>query len=52
VKLQTLKYPSDRDEYVYNGEYIAKAQVPKGAVVAAKEGTLKLKKQSSALKRK
>ena len=51
-KLVTLKYPSDNDEWVYKAEYVSKAAVPKGNVGAAKEGTLKLKKRSTSLKKK
>ena len=50
AKLMTLKYPSDRDEWIFNAEYTSKAQVPKGDVAPAKEGTLKLKKRSTAKK--
>lgn len=50
AKLMTLKYPSDSDEWVFNAEYTSKAQVPKGNV-AAKEGTVKLKKRRT-LKKK
>jgi Serine endopeptidase inhibitors len=50
-KLVTLKYPSDNDEWVFNAEYISKAAVPKAAATL-KEGTVKLKKRSTSLKKK
>lgn len=51
AKLMTLKYPSDRDEWIFNAEYTSKAQVPKGNVAPAKQGTVTLKKVSTAKKK-